>query len=121
MTVITEPLTKSERSKLMDKDYNLPTNWTIKTYLLPPTNCRGTRVKAVLKRDLETSWSFTHDWQYDLSTKGNHIEACRGLINSKNFFQNEIFEIKSIGYDYEHYYFTIGEPEEITDLRSWEN
>ena len=121
MTVITEPLTKSERSKLMDKDYHLPTNWTIRTYLLPPTNCRGTRVKAILKRDLETTWSFTHDWQYDLSTKENHIEACRGLINSDNFFSNEIFEIKSIGYDYEHYYFTIGEPDEITELRSWEN
>ena len=121
MVIITDPLTNFERSKLMDKDYNLPTNWTIKTYLLPPTNCRGTRVKAVLKRDFETTWCFTHDWLYDLSTKENHIEACRGLINSKNFFQNEIFEIKSIGYDYEHYYFTIGEPEEIAELRSWEN
>ena len=121
MTVLIEPLTNFERSKLMDKDYNLPTHWTIKTFLLGPTNYRGTRVKAVLKRDSETSWSFTHDWQYDLSTKENHIEACRGLINSKNFFQNEIFEIKSIGYDYEHYYFTIGEPEEIAELRSWED
>ena len=46
------------------------------------------------------------DWQYDLSTKENHIEACRGLINSDNFFSNEIFEIKSIGYDYENYFFT---------------
>ena len=121
MTVITEPLTNLERSKLMDKDYNLPTNWTIKTYLLAPTNCRGTRVKAVLKRDLETTWSFVHSWDYSLSTKENHIEACRGLINSDNFFANEIFEIKSIGYDYENYFFTIGEPDEITELRSWEN
>ena len=121
MTVITKPLTNFERSKLMDKDYHLPTNWTIKTFLLGPTNYKGTRVKAILKRDSETTWSYTHSWQYDLSTKENHIEACKGLINSKNFFQNEIFEIKSIGYDYEHYYFTIGEPEDITELRSWEN
>ena len=121
MTVITEPLTNLERSKLMDKDYNLPTNWTIKTYLLAPTNCKGTRIKAILKRDLETTWSFVCGWDYSLSTKENHIEACRGLINSENFFSNEIFEIKSIGYDYENYFFTIGEPEDITELRSWEN
>ena len=121
MTIITDPLTNLERSKLMDKDYNLPTNWTIKTYLLSPTNHRGTRVKAILKRDSETSWSFVHDWNYELSTKENHIEACRGLISSDSFFNNEIFEIKSIGYDYEHYYFTIGEPDEIAELRSWEN
>ena len=74
-----------------------------------------------MKRDLETTWSFVCGWDYSLSTKENHVEACRGLINSENFFSNEIFEIKSIGYDYEHYYFTIGEPDEITELRSWED
>ena len=112
---------QNQLSKLMIREYTLETYWTIKTFLLGPTNYRGTRVKAILKRDSETTWSYTHSWQYDLSTKENHIEACKGLINSKNFFQNEIFEIKSIGYDYEHYYFTIGEPEDITELRSWEN
>ena len=112
---------QNQLSKLMIREYNLETYWTIKTFLLSPTNYKGTRVKAILKRDSETTWSFVCGWDYELSTKENHIEACKGLINSKNFFQNEIFEIKSIGYDYEHYYFTIGEPEDITELRSWEN
>ena len=120
MTSITEPLTTNEISKLMDKDYNLSTNWTIKTYLLGPTNHRGTRTKAILKRDNETTWSYTHDWNYELSTKENHIEACRGLINSDDFFTGT-FEIKSIGYDYQNYFFTIGEPEEITELKSWDD
>ena len=43
-----------------------------------------------------------------------------GLINSDSFFNNETFEIKAIGYDYENYFFTIGEPDNIAESKSYE-
>ena len=44
---------QNQLSKLMIREYNLETYWTIKTFLLGPTNYKGTRVKAILKRDSE--------------------------------------------------------------------
>ena len=54
----------------------------IKTKYIGPTNYKGSRIKAIHKRDNERTWTKTISWDYSLDTKENHLEAAKELIKS---------------------------------------
>ena len=80
----------------------------IKTKYIGPTNYKGTRIKAIHKRDNERTWTKTISWDYSLEAKENHLEAAKELIKSwdmKEFYPD--MKIVSCGWDHEHYYFIV--------------
>jgi hypothetical protein len=77
----------------------------IVTKYIGPTNYRGSRIKAIHKRDSETSWSKTLSWDHKLDAQGNHRAAAQALIEDWPFNEYNKFELKASGFDHNHYYF----------------
>ncbi len=80
----------------------------IKTKYLGPTNYRGSRIKAIHKRDNERTFSKTIDWDYALESPDNHYEAAKALMDNWEFKEyHPNMKIVSMGWDHDHYYFVV--------------
>ena len=92
--------------------------FTISTKFLGPTNTRGSRVKAIYKRDNERTWTATIHWSHACDAEQNHRNAAQELLNDLNedrrlFFKSisapaeeaGTFEIVAQGWDADNYYF----------------
>ena len=91
--------------------------FTVTTKFLGPTNTKGSRVKATYKRDSELTWTATTHWNHSIDAEQNHQACAQQLINDLNedrrlYFESigaadeaGTFEIVSIGWDADHYYF----------------
>jgi len=80
----------------------------IKTKYLGPTNRKGSRIKAIFKRDHETTWTKTINWNYSLECPDNHFEAALELIKSWDFAEyHPNMKIQSMGWDHDFYYFVV--------------
>jgi len=82
--------------------------YLIKSKYLPGTNKRNPRAKVYLKRDNNTTWSKTIQWNSDLDAVDNYYLACIGLIREWPFNEyNKDMEVLAIGYENNNYYFIV--------------
>tara|TARA_R100001163_G_C5042448_1_gene180324 strand:+ start:713 stop:1024 length:312 start_codon:yes stop_codon:yes gene_type:complete len=97
--------------RLEKRHYEIPCKnrgLIIKTKYLGPTNYRGSRIKALHKRDNERTFSKTIDWDYALDSPDNHYEAAKALIKEWEFKEyHSNMKIVSMGWDHDHYYFIV--------------
>ena len=91
--------------------YEIPSTYRgmiIKTKYIGPTNYRGSRIKAIHKRDSENTFSKTISWDYALESPDNHLEAAKALMEEWEMKEyNPGMKIVSMGWDHEHYYFIV--------------
>tara|TARA_R100000152_G_C6691218_1_gene122791 strand:+ start:457 stop:762 length:306 start_codon:yes stop_codon:yes gene_type:complete len=82
--------------------------YLIKSKYLPRTNKKNPRAKVYLKRDNNTTWSKTIEWDSDLDAVDNYYLACIGLIREWPFNEhNKDMEVLAIGYENNNYYFIV--------------
>ena len=82
--------------------------YLIKSKYLAGTNKKNPRAKVYLKRDNNTTWSKTIEWDSDLDAVDNYYLACIGLIREWPFNEhNKDMEVLAIGYENNNYYFIV--------------
>ncbi len=82
--------------------------YLIKSKYLSGTNKKNPRAKVYLKRDNNTTWSKTIEWDSDLDAVDNYYLACIGLIREWPFNEhNKDMEVLAIGYENNNYYFIV--------------
>jgi len=82
--------------------------YLIKSKYLPGTDKRNPRAKVYLRRDNNTTWSKTIEWNGDIEAVDNYYLACIVLIREWPFNEhNKDMEVLAIGYDNNNYYFIV--------------
>ena len=82
--------------------------YLIKSKYLAGTNKKNPRAKVYLKRDNNTTWSKTIEWDSNLDAIDNYYLACIGLIREWPFNEhNKDMEVLAIGYENNNYYFIV--------------
>ena len=82
--------------------------YLIKSKYLTGTDKRNPRAKVYLRRDNNTTWSKTIEWDSDLDAVDNYYLACIGLIREWPFNEhNKNMEVLAIGYENNNYYFIV--------------
>jgi len=82
--------------------------YLIKSKYLAGTNKKNPRAKVYLKRDNNTTWSKTIEWDSYLDAVDNYYLACIGLIREWPFNEhNKDMEVLAIGYENNNYYFIV--------------
>ena len=102
---------KMSAIRLQKHFYSVPSDLrglVIKTKYLGPTDHKRSRVKAIFKRDHETTWTKTINWNDSLECPDNHFEAALELIKSWDFAEyHSDMKIQSMGWDHDFYYFVV--------------
>lgn len=88
----------TERQRLL-------TGPVIVTRYLGPTNHRGSRIKATHKRDSETTWQTTVDWDHSISAEANHQAAAQLLLGK--WITSDDLVIVGRGHDHDAYYWLV--------------
>ena len=82
--------------------------YLIKSKYLAGTNKKNPRAKVYLKRDNNTTWSKTIEWDSNLDAIDNYYLACIGLIREWPFNEhNKDMEVLAIGYENNNWYFIV--------------
>ncbi len=77
----------------------------IVTKFLGPTNYRGSRIKAIHKRDSEETFTVTLSWDHSLNGMENAKAAALALLQSWPFQDHHQMVLVACGFDHDHYYF----------------
>jgi hypothetical protein len=77
----------------------------IVTRYLGPTNTRGSRVVATHRRDSETTYRKTLDWDHALDGAENHRAAAEALVASWPLDLDAV--IVGRGHDHDNYYWLV--------------
>ena len=102
---------KMSAIRLQKHFYSVPSDLrglVIKTKYLGPTDRKRSRVKAIFKRDHETTWTKTINWNDSLESPDNHFEAALELMKNWDFAEyHPDMKIQSMGWDHDFYYFVV--------------
>jgi hypothetical protein len=74
----------------------------IVTRYLGPTTHKGDRIKAMHRRDSETTWQTTIGWDYSLEARDNHQAAADHLMSQWGYDDDLV--IIGCGWDHDAYY-----------------
>lgn len=55
----------------------------IHTKYIGPTNTKGARIKAMIRRDSKTLWTATVSFDYSLDSQARHALAAKALLQSQ--------------------------------------
>jgi hypothetical protein len=94
----------------------------IVTRYLGPTTYLGSRIKAIHRRDSETTWQTTVYWDYSLDERDNHRAAAEHLMSQWGYNDyNDDLVIIGCGWDHDALYWLPVGPwqlEKLDDLHS---
>ena len=80
----------------------------IKGKFLPPTNNKNPRAKVSHKRDSNTTYSKTIEWNSNIEPVDNYYNACIEMLKEWELKEyNDNLEVLALGYDHDHYYFIV--------------
>ena len=82
----------------------------VHTEHLGPDDFGPRRIRAIHKRDTDVTYSTTWGYDDDLSPAENAIEVVTQLLETWDMKEcSPGLGIRSMGWDYDHYYFVLGE------------
>ena len=80
----------------------------IKGKFLPPTNNKNPRAKVTHKRDSNTTYSKTIEWNNNIDPVDNCYNACIAMLKEWELKEyNDNLEVLALGYDHDFYYFIV--------------